>query len=344
MDIQELKERIILDEKIEDILNELGMGHIKEYKDYFSCSMPDGDNRKSTIIYKNSLHVDAYTRNIQDQYGNSDIISLVTFVKGTYFTDSIKWICDVCGYDFYGQKNEGSRLAKWVREIYKSSSNDNDEDEELKPINEEILKYFGRYANRLFCKDGINENTQWEFELGYDLMHHMITIPIRDELGSLVGIKGRLFKEQIEPWEDKYFYIYPCSKTKILYGLHKSKKYIKEKNEVIVCESEKGVMQLWSMGIKHAVAIGGHKLSKAQVQKLTHLGVPIVLAFDEGAELGKDGKVDRDYYRNEFNKFLPQQKLYVIYDKSKKILCPKESPMDNPEKWNELYKKKYRVR
>ena len=345
MDAQALKERIIADEKIGLILEELGMKHIKEKDDYFSCCMPDGNRKNSTVIYKNSLHVDAYTRNILDRYGNSDIISLVTFINGTYFTESIKWICDICGYDYYKNDNIQSGALAWINnmwKIYKEGSQEED-DEFVEPIDERILHYFGRYGNPMFYNDGISYETQWEFELGFDLKYHMITIPIRDEMGTLVGIKGRIYKEILSENESKYFYIQPCAKNSILYGLDKTKKYIKEANEVIVCESEKGVQQLWTMGYKNAVAIGGHKLSKTQVQKLTHLNVPVVIAYDEGAEIGKDGKVDKSFYRNEFNKFLEKQTVYCIYDKTKKILNKKESPSDDPEKWELLYNK-YKIK
>lgn len=338
MDSQDLKEKIIIDDKIEDILENLGMHHIKDRNEYYSCGMPDGDNTSSTVIYKDNLNVTAYTRDIKDAYGCSDIISLVSFINGTYFSESIKWICDVCGYDYYGKDKKKSLLAEWVRNMWKVSKEGSSDDEKLEPISEDILKYFGRYGNPLFYEDGISYQTQWEFELGYDLNYHMITIPIRDELGILVGVKGRLFKKEIEEWEDKYLYIHSCAKSKVLYGLHKTKPYIKEQNEVIVVESEKAVQQLWTMGIKNAVAISGHILSKTQVQKLTHLGVPITLAYDEGAELGKNGKVDKKFYPNEFNKFLENQTVYCIYDKTKKILNKKESPSDCPEKWEVLYK------
>ncbi|MGG0793739.1 toprim domain-containing protein [Brevibacillus laterosporus] len=344
MDVQELKERIIQDEKIEFVLEELGMHSIRDFNDYFSCGMPDGDNQKSTIVYKDSLYVDAHTRNIKDQYGVSDIISLVTYIKGFYFSQSLHWLCDICGYSYYeGQENE-SKLAEWVKNLWKTTIEGQDEvEEKLQPIDSSILKYYGRYANPLFLKDGVNFETQWEFELGYDLEFHMITIPIYDELNKLVGIKGRLYKEEVSETESKYFYLFPCAKAKILYGLNKTLPYIKEKKEVIVCESEKGVMQLWNLGIKNAVAISGHKLSKSQVQKLTHLNVPIVLAYDQGAENdGNEGR-DKNFYPNEFQKFLPHQELYCIYDKDG-LLKEKESPMDNPRNWEILYKKKYRVR
>lgn len=344
LDTLELKERIINDDKIIDILESLGMHHINPNNDkYISCGMPDGDNPKSTIVYKDNLFVDAYTRNIEDSYGNSDIISLVSFIKETYFSESLKWICDICGYDYYGKVEKKSRLATWLRDMSKVSTEE-DDDEKLEPIKEELLKYYNRYVTDFFKNDGISYRTQNEFELGYDLMNHMITIPIRDELNFLVGIKGRLYKKNVKQGESKYFYIQSCAKSKILFGLNKTKPYIKRKNEVIVVESEKAVMQLWDMGIKNSVAISGHKLSKTQVQKLTYLNVPIVLAFDQGAELGKDGKIDKKYYQNEFNKFLENQELYCMYDKSKNILNDKESPSDNPEKWAVLYENKFKVR
>jgi len=343
----ELKERIIAENKIEFILEELGMHHIKKHYDYYTCGMPSGDNKSSTVIYIDSLYVEAYTRDIVDKYGNSDIISLVSFIKGIYFTESIKWICDICEYDFYVAYEGIPRLLKWLKEIEVCTDKCNDEDEvELEPIDENNLKYFGRYVNPLFRKDGISNETMDEFELGYDLEYHMITIPIRDELGTLVGIKGRLFKEQLSEEEKafKYFYIQPCAKSKILYGLNKTMPYIKRQNEVIVCESEKGVMQLWSAGIRNAVAIGGHQLSKVQVQKLTHLNVPVVIAFDQGIDINQEtGLVDKSIYEREYNKFLPQQTIYCVYDNN--ILNPKESPMDNVEKnWRKLYNGRLKIR
>jgi hypothetical protein len=339
MDAQDLKDKIISDDKVIDILEALGMHHIKEVNGkYITCGMPDGNRQNSTTVYLDNLRVEAYTRNIIDAYGNSDIISLVSFLNGTYFSESIKWLCDICGYDYHGQDQKKSRLAEWVRDMWKvAKDGDEDDGEKLKPIDEKILTYFGKYGNPLFLKDGISYETQWEFGLGYDLNFHMITIPIRDELNFLVGVKGRLFKDHIEEWEDKYLYIQSCAKSKVLYGLNKTKPYIKEKNEVIVVESEKAVMQLWSRGIKNAVAISGHILSKTQAQKLTHLGVPIVLAYDEGAEIGKDGKVDKKFYVNEFNKFLENQEVYCIYDRTKSILNKKESPSDDAAKWDKLY-------
>ena len=99
MKVSDIKDRIIYEEDTYKILSALSMRHIRETTEYFSCGMPDGDNQKSTIIYKDTLYVDAHTRNIKDNYGSSDIISLVLYIKkDMYFTSSLMWICKVCSF------------------------------------------------------------------------------------------------------------------------------------------------------------------------------------------------------------------------------------------------------
>lgn len=61
--------------------------------------------QKSITIYLDEyLSVVAYTRNIKDQYGGSDIISLVGFIKPRKATSiNLKWLCDAVGIDYYGK-------------------------------------------------------------------------------------------------------------------------------------------------------------------------------------------------------------------------------------------------
>jgi len=345
MEVKELFKKIIENNDIQKILENLGMHHIVEKDEYFTCGFPDGDNVKSAIIYKDNLWVNAYTRNISDKYGYTNIISLVSFIKKIYFTQSIKWICDLCNYNYYEEPESKTEMIKFLDYIY-SEKNGNDklnEDEilNLKPIDENILNYYGLYANNLFYKDNIDYQTQIDFEPGYDLETHSIIIPIRDELNTLVGLKARLYKsqEELEEWESKYFYIVPCAKSKILYGLNKTMPYIKREGVVIVCESEKGVEQLWSYGIKNAVGIGSHTISKYQVKKITHLGVDIVLAYDKDIMFDKEGKFNKDFYNKECAKFLNNQIIYCLVDENG-ILNEKESPMDNYKKFKILYENK----
>ena len=82
----------------------------------------------------------------------------------------------------------------------------------------------GDVLDKIFKDDNIGYETQLEFEIMYDLASDRITIPIRDELGTLVGVKGRSIVN--DPDVDKYIYLEPCAKTKVLYGLYKTLPYI----------------------------------------------------------------------------------------------------------------------
>ena len=344
MEVRELFKKIIKNNDIEKILQSLGMHHIEEKDEYFTCGFPDGDNTKSTIIYKDNLWVNAYTRDISDKYGYTNIISLVSFIKQLYFSNSIKWICDLCSYNYYAEPKSKTGMIKFLDYIYeqKNGSNKNDEDEivNLKPINENLLKYYGTYSNELFLKDNIDIQTQIDFGLGYDLETHSITIPIRDELNTLVGVKARLYKtlEELEEWESKYFYLIPCAKSKILFGLNKTMPYIRREGFVYITEAEKGVLQLWSYGIRNAVSIGSHTISKYQAKKLTHLGVDIILAYDKDV-MFKDEKFNKELYDKECNKFLENQIIYCLVDEDG-ILNEKESPTDNETKFRKLFENK----
>lgn len=342
MEIADLKDRIIDEGKIEDILSELGMHHIKNKGKHISCGMPTGDNKSSTIIYKESLNVDAHTRSIKEKNGTSDIISLVKFVHdNNYLPDAIKWLCDVCGFDYYGRDYEKPELLSFLSEIKKMHSfNEDDEDIILEPLDESKLKYFGLYPSYKFWLDGIATQVQKDFGIGYDLMSHRITIPIRDELGTLVGVKGRAYLDNVE---NKYMYLYPCNKSKIVFNLHRAKESIIKNGMVYVGESEKAPMQSESHEVYNTVSIGGHQLSSHQVRLLSSLGVPICLVYDDMADyitVIEDGKKilkqDKDFYKNEANKFPDYIKVYAIVDRKNDILGKKESPYDNMHRWDEL--------
>ena len=174
--------------------------------------------------------------------------------------------------------------------------------------------------------------TQDEFEIMLDIHSHRIVIPIRDELGRLVGVKGRRAWDIVDEYNPKYIYLYNCAKSRILYGLYKTLPYIRQTNEIIVCESEKGVMQLWTYGFKNAVGVGGHVLSEWQLNLIVQSGASnVIIAYD------KD--VTREEVIKEVKRIAPYRSVKYIIDENN-ILDEKESPMDNPIKWKELYKNK----
>jgi len=342
MEISDLKERIIEEKKLEDILIALGMHSIKNKGSYYSCGMPTGDNKGSTVVYQNSLNVEAHTRNIKEKSGASDIISLTIFIKELYFTEAMKWICECCGFDYYSRDYKKPEILSFLDEVEGMKDfNDIDGDSILKPLDEKVLEYYGIYPMNKFYMDGISLKIQRDFGIGYDLMTHRITIPIRDELGTLVGVKGRSYEDDVE---NKYMYLYPCNKNRVLFGLNLAISDIRKAGIVYIGEAEKAPMQAKTTQINNVVSIGGHSLSRYQVNLLIHLGVDVCLAYDDMADyvtkVDSNGNKtlvrDLDFYKNEKAKFPEFVKVYAIIDKDRKILSEKESPFDNMHKWNEL--------
>lgn len=331
MDIESLKEYILENDLIITILEELDCHHIRKKDGYIQCGNPDGDNISAVCVYENTnLTTVNYTRDISNGRKSSDLISLVEFYRNDTFPQAIKWICDTVGLDYYTDPDdslpESLKLTKLLIEL---QTNDNTEEKEipLKPISENILKYYKPYVNDMFKDDGVDYGTQQEFEIGYDEESDRITIPIRDDLGNLVGVKGRYFYREVPEGINKFTYIEKCARSQILYGLYKTISFIKQSNRVFVVEAEKGVQQLWSAGFNESVSTGGKKISKNQIDKLTRLCVPIIFVFDKDVEQSELEQIA--------SRFIEEVEVYALIDKDN-ILSEKQSPTDDIQKFKQL--------
>ena len=332
MDVQELKNYIYENKYVEQILDSIGCHHIKYHpsNEYWSCANADGDNNGAIVIYDNEfLMCMNYTRQMVKGNRNTDLIDLVCYTKHLTFPQGLKFICEEIGisyyHDFEEDIPESFRILQMIADM---NTNITEEKEKpLTPINEHILSYYKPYVNNIFYEDNIDYKTQREFEIGFDEETNRYTIPIRSEICDLVGVKGRYFYREVPENENKYIYLEPCAKSKILYGLHKTLEYIKAKGVVYVFESEKAVMQLWSYGYKNAVSTGGKTISRHQVELLVRLGVKIVFCFD------KD--VEKSEYENIALMFPDNIPLFYMFDEDN-LLDGHESPSDDSNKWQKL--------
>ena len=335
MDIEILKEHILENNFIPTILEELGCHHIRKKDGYFQCANPDGDNVTAVCVYENTnLTTINYTRDISNAKNiHTDLISLVEFYKNETFPYAVKWICDILDIDYYSNLDEdlpkSLQLTKMLVEM-QSVDTESETEKPLKPISEKILSYFKPYVNDMFNEDGVSYETQAEFEIGYDEFTNRITIPIRDDLGNLVGVKARYFYRQVPEDEQKFMYIEKCARSQILYGLYKTINFIKKAQRVFVTEAEKGVQQLYDKGYFEAVATGGSKISKSQIDKLTRLCVPIIFVFD------KD--ITKEELDDIASRFIDGTEVYALID-TIGILNEKESPTDNISKFEQLLEK-----
>lgn len=332
MNGKDLKNYIYENNFIPQILESIGCHHIRSHGKYWTCGNYNGDNQTAISVYNTEyINVVNYTRDItQNGKLPSDLISLVCFNKELSAFNGIKFVCSELGIDYYHDFEadipESLKITKLIFEMQQSDQSNEDE-KPLKPISNKILSYYKPHINDMFFKDNIDYLTQREFEIGYDPESNRITIPIYSELGDLVGVKGRLFKEQLDEGEQKYIYLEPCARSKILYGLNKTYPFIKQSGKCFVHESEKATMQAWSMGYESSISIGGKKISSSQIDKLTRLGVDLIFAFDKDVEKKELEEIAE--------RFVDGMNVYCVID-DQDILDKKESPTDNPEKWKKL--------
>lgn len=335
MDIRDLKEEILNRELIPDILSELGCHHVRDKGDYYTCGNRDGDNPSSVVVYKNEyISCTNYTRQITKNGRAADIFDLVAYVEDYSFAEAMKFVCGVAGIDYYGEREdlpESLQILKMLKDM--NISNEDNDNIPIKPISEKILSYYLPYPNKMFEDDGISLEVQREFEVGYCCQSNYITIPIRDSLGALVGVKGRYFGEPDE-FHSKYTHIERCNKGKLLYGYWQNKEHIKNSKFIYVVESEKAVQQLATIGVRNVVSTGGKTISKYQIEEIVRTGCIPIFALD------KD--VDEDELQEIASMFMDGITVYAIIDKDD-ILDEKESPSDNSEKWfhlvaNNIYK------
>ncbi len=339
MDIRGLKRCIYENGYIEQLLTALGTHHIRYHtsKGYFTCGNPDGDNKGAILVYNDeNLGCINFTRNMISAKRSTDLIDLVMFIKQVDFIAALKFLCAETGISYYSDFNENRPQSLKLLDMLddmKTGSAETD-NTPLSPISESILTYYKSYVNDIFLGDNISYETQAEFEIGFDPKSNRITIPIRTELGDLAGVKGRYFYKDVPKNKSKYIYVEPCSKTKIIYGLYKTLPFIKKKGVIYIGEAEKFVLQLWSYGFYNSGALGGKTLSDYQADMLVRLGARLVFCFD------------KDVSREEIQfiaESLPQGvPVYTMLD-TENILVDKESPSDNPQKWqylaeNNIYK------
>jgi DNA primase len=177
-------------------------------------------------------------------------------------------------------------------------------------------------------ESNVSLTTQRFFELSFDPCSNSIAIPIRDELGTLIAVKARRLEYNPNLGESKYFFLEPGAKSQVLYGLYQNLKLIQLQGIVYVGESERFVHQLYEMGY-YGVSTGGSKVSKRQIEMLTRLGVKICFCFDED--------ISEEELRNIVEGFMDGIPIYAMIDRDN-ILDKKESPSDNPQKWQHLVK------
>ena len=113
--------------------------------------------------------------------------------------------------------------------------------------------------------------------------------------------------------------------------------YIKQSGVVFVLESEKAVMQLWDYGYKNAVSTGGKELSSISNRIARETRSRYLFSMDKDVDINEIDLISADSFLMNYQ--------FIIYMTNEDILDDKESPSDNPNKWETFnIKNLYRLR
>lgn len=124
----------------------------------------------------------------------------------------------------------------------------------------------------------------------YDRFRSRIMFPIEDESQNMVGFTGRIFQgktplKTIRDIEKIGKYVNSpqtliFDKSKILYGLSKSKNYLRSEENTLLVEGQTDFLAAWQSGIKNIVATSGIALTSYQLKILKRYNNTLVLGFD----------------------------------------------------------------
>ena len=219
--------------------------------------------------------------------------------------------------------------------IYNRIISKSSNDELLPEYKPEILDQYKKYYSYLFLKDGISLQAQAFFNIMYDQESNRIVIPLYDEMGRLIGVKGRINEKTVEDWVPKYLYLKECSASKYLFGYYQNYGFLFG-GDVVVGESEKMVMQAYTFGVKNVVGLGSNSLSDKQARLILQLNPKrVIFALDEGLDFCQ---TERNVKLLKSCMSIYQPEIYYWdYTKDPSLTGTKNSPTDmGYEKYNHI--------
>lgn len=129
----------------------------------------------------------------------------------------------------------------------------------------------------------------------YDRFRARIMFPICDPNGRIVGFSGRIFGDK----ENEAKYVNTPStllydKSRILYGLDKSKNEIRKADFCFLVEGQMDLIMAWQDGVKNIAATSGTALTRDHINILQRYSKNIILCLDmdEAGEIATNRGID----------------------------------------------------
>jgi len=323
----ELKQYILDNNKIQEIIKDLDCHSIKEYTKEYRSGLPNHSSSNNIAINKDTLGVKIFQSDREIIRG--DIFTLVMTIKNISFSKANKYLHKLFGLEYKFKTKEKNPEKKDPLDVFRKVKRKrciiNLEDIEI--YGEDVIKEYIPLPHISWINEGILPFTCDVFKIGYSAEKKRIVIPTRHWCGEeddFIGIMGRTVIPNYEMLDiPKYFPLKKYFKSLNIYGLQENYKTIQERGVCVVAESQKSVLKRHSRKDGTVVAIESHDMSPEQARILIGINVDIVIAMDVG--------VDLHHIRGICEQFYGLRKVFYIYDKYG-LLEDKQAPMDAPNK------------
>lgn len=120
----------------------------------------------------------------------------------------------------------------------------------------------------------------------YERFYGRVLFPLIDIHGSVIALAGRILKEDKNRPTAKYVNSQETAlyrKSKFLYGLHKARETIREKDSAVIVEGYTDVIGSHQVGVSNVVATSGTALTTEHLSILKRFTNNITFAFDGDA-------------------------------------------------------------
>src|SRR3989344_5216335 len=163
----------------------------------------------------------------------------------------------------------------------------------------DVIKFLMRYENLEFVealkilaeKSGFNivdaEKAglvvKSEKGLYWDRFRNRLMFPLYNHFGKVAGFTGRIMPGYENENVGKYVNSPETpifNKSKLLYGLHKSKDAIRDSRSAVLVEGQMDFLMMWQDGVKNAVATSGTAVTGDHLKVLKRYADELVLSFD----------------------------------------------------------------
>ena len=327
MNAQILKSKLT-DKNIIQIINSLG-GELKEeneeYMIFTSITYDiDANNHKAKLYcYKNNYMFVEYHLSME----TFDIFELIKerqrLLGNRYgFVDCMRYVCGVIGIDF-NSDTFSNNVDTFLNSNLKRFTFKNNK-AELQIFDDTILSKFEHWYHQSWIDDGISIETMEKYNILYYDYGNQIIIPCYNQYNQLIGIRARNLDPDAGakyiPYKDLNWHNgnngwYKFNVGSTFYGLNHNIQAIQTIKKVIICESEKAVLQGDTFFGDKNIILGmyGSAMTVTKRDIILSLGVEeVVIAIDFDYE--EENYSNQEEYEPLTPWELYEKKVYKIAD------------------------------